>query len=217
MDAFNKNLHRKTFTMKKRWLFFVLIVITQTTFAQLDTTNNEVFTIVSTVQKPYEALKIDIVNWLSGNSMISFEQQTSKYLGYEVGVGLLTPAYVDPLVNLMALGYPALNKTLGMGYSALYCPKVYWDGVYDLYTGLPVQLMLFPGEAMSLRLFGEAGYQWKLGHRWTIACSLGIGFMYQYSFHTKNVYPVLSAGPPFSIYDLHPFVKGGLTVGFGLN
>lgn len=203
--------------MKKRWLFFALMLLTQTTFAQLDTTNNEVFTIEPTVQKPYKALKLDLVNWLSGNSMISFEKQTSRYLGYEVGVGLLTPTYVDPLLNLMTMGYPALNKTLGMGYSALYCPKVYWDGVYDLYTRLPVQCMLYPGESVSLCLFDESGYQWKLGHRWTIACSFGIGFMYQYSFRSKKVYPVLRAGPPFSIYDLYPFVKGGLTVGFSLN
>lgn len=194
----------------------VMILLTQSILAQLDTTNNEAFTFEPIVQKPYKALKVDLVNWLSGNSMISYEQQTSTYLGYEVGVGLLTPAYVDPLLNLFTTVYPALNKTVGMGYSAFLNPKFFWDGVYDLYTGLPIQCMLFPGESVGLSVMGELGYQWLLGQRWSMACSMGVGCFYQLSFDDQEIYPDLNAGPPFSIYDLCPFVKLGVTIGFRL-
>jgi hypothetical protein len=138
MPSLCENRNRVPFSMRKLFLFVALLLLTQITLAQLDTTNNEVFTYEPTVLKPYKGLKLDLVSWLSGNNMISFEQQTSKYLGFEVGVGLLTPAYVDPLLNLLTVNFPALNKIIGLGYSASFCPKVYWDGVYDLYIGLPV-------------------------------------------------------------------------------
>jgi glutathione S-transferase len=76
--------------------------------------------------------------------------------------------------------------------------------------------MLFPGESVSMSVFGELGRQWLLGQRWTIACSFGAGWVYQLSFDDEEVYPDLNAGPPFSLYDLYPFLKVGVTVGFRL-